>query len=65
MTKFNIGDKLHRKNTRDYPVMIIENIYYRDGLETEYEIKPILFCGQSQVIGEEALIELYNKIKIE
>ena len=63
MIEFHIGDKLHKKNTRDYPVMIIENIYHRDGLETEYEIKPMLFCGQSQIIGEEALIELYNKIE--
>ena len=30
---------------------------------TEYEIKPMLFCGQSQIIGEEALIEIYNKIE--
>lgn len=63
MIEFHIGDKLYKKNTRDYPVMIIENIYHRNGLETEYEIKPMLFCGQSQIIGEEALIELYNKIE--
>lgn len=61
--KYNIGDRLHKKNSRDCPVMIIENIYNKSGLETTYEIKPILFCGQSQIIGEEALIELYNKIE--
>lgn len=63
MMEFHIGDKLHKKNTRDHPIMIIENIYHKSGLESTYEIKPMLFCSQKQLIGEEALIELYNKIE--
>lgn len=61
-SRFEIGDRLVRKGSRDSAVMCIERIYYRFGMEPTYELKPIGSCGGRQMLGEEALMELYIKI---
>ena len=46
--KFKLGDVFTKKHTRDtIPIEIYE---------------PIRLCGDDVILGEEALIELYNKI---
>ena len=60
--KFKLDDKFVKKGTRDSVVMCVERINYRFGQEPAYEMKPFGRCGNRQIIGEEALIELYDKI---
>ena len=60
--KFEVGDKVVKKGSRDSAVMVIVRIHYRFGLEPTYEIKPLISSGGRQMIGEEALVELYNKV---
>ena len=60
--KFKIGDKFVRKLTRDSFVMRIESVSHNIGQEPTYELKPIYGYGKEQMIGEEALEELYYKV---
>ena len=60
-SKFKIGDIFHKKYTRDtIPLEIYEIVY--TPIEPVYKLKPIRLCGDDVILGEEALIELYNKI---
>ena len=59
--KFKLGDVFTKKHTRDtIPIEIYEISY--DAIEPIYKLKPIRLCGDDVILGEEALIELYNKI---
>lgn len=60
-SKFKIGDKFTRKLTRDTIPLEIYSITY-GSIEPEYSLKPIRLCAGDIVLGEEALIESYNKI---
>ena len=62
--KFNLGDRFSRKFTRDMIPLEVYEISYGI-IEPTYKLKPIRGCGDEIVLGEEALIELYNKIKAE
>lgn len=60
-SKFKLSDRFTKKYTRDlipYEVFEINN----DGIEPVYKLKPLRLCGDSIILGEEALIELFNKI---
>ena len=59
--KFKLGDVFTKKHTRDTIPIEIYDIYY-NGIETIYKLKPIRLYGDDVILGEEALIELYNKI---
>ena len=60
-SKFKIGDMFTKKYTRDtIPIEIYEISY--DVNEPIYKLKPIRLCGDDVILGEEALIELYNLI---
>lgn len=60
-SKFKIGDRFTKKYTRDsIPLEIVEITY--SPIEPVYKLKPIRLCGNNIILGEEALIELYNKI---
>ena len=59
-TKFKIGDMFTRKNTRDEIPLEITSIHQE--YEPIYTLTPIRLCGDELVLGEEALIALYNKI---
>lgn len=60
-SKFKIGDVFTKKHTRDtIPLEIYEIVYIP--IEPVYKLKPIRLCGRDVIFGEEALIELYNKI---
>ena len=61
-SKFKLNDKFVKKYTRDSVMLCVERIYYNFGQKPTYELKPFNRCGNRQFIGEEALIELYNKI---
>lgn len=58
--KFKIGDMFSRKNTRDTIPLEVTRIDYE--FEPMYTLRPIRLCGDEIVLGEEALIVLYNKI---
>ena len=59
-SKFKLGDMFTKKHTRDtIPIEIYEISY--DAIEPIYKLKPIRLCGDDVILGEEALIELYNK----
>ena len=60
-SKFKIGDIFTKKYTRDTVPLEIYEINYTP-IEPVYKLKPIRFCGDDVILGEEALIELYNKI---
>ena len=60
-SKFKIGDVFTKKRTRDTIPLEIYEISY-DAIEPVYKLKPIRFCGDDVILGEEALIELFNKI---
>ena len=61
-SKFKLGDVFAKKYTRDtIPLEICEISY--DAIEPIYKLKPIRLCGDDVILGEEALLELYNKIK--
>lgn len=60
-SKFKIGDVFAKKHTRDTVPLKIYEISY-DAIEPTYKLKPIILCGDDVILGEEALIELYNKI---
>lgn len=61
-SKFKLGDVFTKKYTRDtIPIKIYEISY--NAIEPIYKLKPIIrLCGDGIILGEEALIELYNKI---
>lgn len=58
--KFKIGDMFSRKHTRDEIPLEVTRIDYE--FEPMYTLTPIRLCGDELVLGEEALIVLYNKI---
>ena len=60
-SKFKLGDKFTKKHTRDKITLEICEIKH-SLIETVYQLKPIMLCGDNVILGEEALIELYNKI---
>lgn len=60
-SKFKLGDVFTKKYTRDTIPIEIHEISY-DANEPIYKLKPIRLCGDDVILGEEALIELYNKI---
>lgn len=60
-SKFKIGDMFTKKYTRDTIPLEIYEINYSP-IEPVYRLKPIILCGDDVILGEEALIELYNKI---
>lgn len=60
-SKFKIGDMFTKKYTRDTIPLEIYEINYTP-IELVYKLKPIRLCGNDVILGEEALIELYNKI---
>lgn len=60
-SKFKLCDRFTKKYTRDtIPLEIFEIIY--SPIEPVYKLKPIRLCGNDVILGEKALIELYNKI---
>ena len=61
-SKFKLGDVFTKKYTRDTIPLEIYEITY-DLIEPVYKLKPIRLCSDDVILGEEALIELYNKIK--
>ena len=61
-SKFEIGDKFAFKNSRDTPIMEIERIYYKFGVEPSYEIKHINGYLGREIMAESTLIALYEKI---
>lgn len=58
---YKLGDRFARKNTRDNVALEVVRIYH----EPVYELKPIALCGECKIIGQEALIELYNQVPME
>lgn len=58
--KFKVGDRFSRKHTRDEIPVEVSEIAYE--FEPVYTLKKIRLCGDDVVLGESALIELYNKI---
>ena len=60
-SKFKLGDRFIKKRTRDTIPLEIYKINYGP-IEPAYQLKPIRLCGNDVILGEEALIELYNKI---
>ena len=58
---FKLGDRFTKKYTRDTIPLEIYEINYSP-TEPVYKLKPIRLCGDDVILGEEALIELYNKI---
>lgn len=60
-SKFKIGDIFTEKYTRDTIPLEIYEINY-DSIEPVYKLKPIRLCSDDVILGEKALIELYNKI---
>lgn len=59
-SKFKIGDTFTKKHTRDTIPLKIYEINYNP-FEPVYKLKPITLCDDDVILGEEALIELYNK----
>ena len=60
-SKFKLGDMFTKKYTRDTIPFEIHEITYSP-IEPVYKLKLIRLCGNNAILGEEALIELYNKI---
>ena len=60
-SKFKIGDMFTKKYTRDAIALEIYKIYYTP-TEPVYKLKPIRLCGDDVILGEEVLIETFNKI---
>ena len=60
-SKFKLGDMFTKKYTRDTIQLEIYEITYSP-IEPVYKLKPIRLCGDNVILGEETLIELYNKI---
>lgn len=60
-SKFKLGDVFTKKQTRDTMPIEIYDISY-SAIEPIYKLKPIRLYGDDVILGEEALIELYNKI---
>lgn len=60
-SKFKIGDRFTQKYSRDTIPLEIYEINYNP-IEPVYKLKPIRLGGDAVILGEEALIELYNKI---
>lgn len=60
-SKFKLGDMFTKKYTRDTIPLEIYEITY-NAIEPIYKLKPIRLCGDDVILGEEALIESYNKI---
>jgi len=60
-SKFKIGDMFTKKNTRDTIPLDIYEINYTP-IEPVYKLRPNRLCGDDVILGEEALIDLYNKI---
>lgn len=60
-SKFKLGDMFTEKHTFDTIPLEIYKINYGP-IEPVYQLKPIRFCGDDVILGEEALIELYDKI---
>ena len=58
--KFKIGDMFTRNGTRDEIPLEITSIHQE--YEPIYTLTPIRLCGDELVLGEDALIALYNKI---
>lgn len=60
-SKFKLGEMFTKKYARDtIPLEIYEIIY--SPIEPVYRLKPIRLCDYNVILGEEALIEFYNKI---
>ena len=59
--KFKLGDIFAKKHTRDTMPIEIYKISY-NVIEPIYKLKPIILFGDDVILGEEALIELYDKI---
>lgn len=60
-SKFKLGDRFTKRFTRDtIPLEIVEVNY--SVIEPIYRLKPIRLCGNDVTLGQDALIELYNKI---
>ncbi len=60
-SKFKLGNIFTKKYARDtIPLEIYEIIY--SPIEPVYKLKQIRLCDNNIILGEEALIELYNKI---
>ena len=61
VSKFKLGDMFTKKYTLDtIPLEIYEITYIL--IESVYKLKAITLWGDNVILGEEALIELYNKI---
>ena len=60
-SKFKLGDRFTQKYTRDTIPLEIYEINYGP-IEPVYKLKTIRLCGDDVILGEDALIELYNKI---
>ena len=60
-SKFKLGDVFTTKHTRDTVPLEICDISY-NAIEPIYKLNPISLFGDDVILGEEALIELYNKI---
>ena len=61
--EINVGDRFVRKNTRDsevYEVCRIESSFSQ--VENVYELMSVKLHNR-MTIGEEALLELYNKLE--
>lgn len=58
-SKFKLGDIFTLKGTRDMIPLKIYDIAYK--IEPEYSLKPMRGAGDEVILGEEALIKLYNK----
>ena len=60
-SKFRLGDRFTQKYSRDTIPLEIYEINYTP-IEPVYCLRPIRLGGNDVILGEEALIELYNKI---
>ena len=60
-SKFKLGDRFTKKHTRDSIPYELYEINYGP-IEPVYKLKPIRLCGDDVIFGEEALIELFDKI---
>lgn len=60
-SKFKLGDMFTKKYTRDATLLEIYEIIYTP-IEPVYKLKSFRLCGDDIILGEEVLIETYNKI---
>ena len=58
--KFKVGDKFTLKYTRDDIPVEVSEIAYE--FEPVYTLKKVRLCGDDVMLGEAALMELYDKI---